>query len=177
GDPHCRGARHRGDREAMAAEVTAADRTTQRLSIAEALDCACAASAVRQLATATGFPGVATEEIVLVCAELASNIVKHAGHGALILRAVQAHDRSGIELDAQDAGPGITNVDAAFADGYSTLGGLGYGLGSVNRLMDEIDIESTPALGTRIVCRRWLRCESEHTLESRWDVGAATRSR
>jgi serine/threonine-protein kinase RsbT len=39
-------------------------------------------------------------------------------------------------------------------DGYSTGGGLGSGLPSVRRLMDEFGITSRPA-GTRVVARKW----------------------
>jgi hypothetical protein len=49
-------------------------------------------------------------------------------------------------------------------DGFSTSGGLGIGLGSVNRLMDELDIRSEPGNGTQIVTRKWLR-ENGHAIE------------
>jgi len=41
-------------------------------------------------------------------------------------------------------GTGIANIEHVIADGSSTDGGLGYGLGTVNRLMDRLDIDSDP---------------------------------
>jgi len=80
-------------------------------------------------------------------------------------------------VETEEHGPGIRDIEQAFADGYSSAGGLGYGLGAVNRLMDELEISSTAGLGTRILCRRWVRTASERPLFHVWDAGVASRSR
>ena len=69
------------------------------------------------------------------------------------------------------------DVDQALADGFSTAGSLGYGLGTVNRLMDELDITSYqgPGSGTGIVCRRWLREQPGSATACPLAFGAATR--
>ena len=146
-----------------------------QLSISEPLDSAAAQHAVRQMAVTLGFPGNASEELALAVAELASNLLKHAGGGTLTLRPLYPGGCVGIEVEASDHGPGIADVEQSFADGYSTSGSLGYGLGSVNRLMDEIDISSAPDSGTQIVCRRWLRTNQKDLTGSRWEVGVFTR--
>jgi anti-sigma regulatory factor (Ser/Thr protein kinase)/serine/threonine protein phosphatase PrpC len=148
-----------------------------QLSIRDRIDCASAQLWARDFALAIGFQAPAGEEIALVAAELSSNLVRHAGHGIMTLRALSDDGKVGLELEANDDGPGIDNVDQAFADGFSTKGGLGYGLGCVNRLMDEVELSSTPGCGTRVVGRRWLRSESASSLPHLWEVGAATRSR
>jgi hypothetical protein len=117
------------------------------------------------------------EQIVLATAELASNLVKHAGRGDLTLKTLQTNDRVGIEVEAKDTGPGMVDVEKSITDGYSTVGTLGYGLGTVNRLMDEMDISSMRGQGTRVICRRWLRLPDTALIPGLWDVGAATRSR
>ena len=146
------------------------------LLVTEAVDCAVAQHSVRRLALTLGFSGTASEEIALVVAELASNLVKHAGRGALSLRPLHRGERRGIEVAAQDSGPGMSDVERAFADGYSTSGTLGYGLGTVNRLMDEMDVSSAPGSGTKVVCRRWVRPAGESLAAHVWDVGVVTRS-
>jgi anti-sigma regulatory factor (Ser/Thr protein kinase)/serine/threonine protein phosphatase PrpC len=139
------------------------------------LDCAIAQQTARQFTKDLGFTPVHSEEIVLAVAELASNVIRHAGQGAIAFSPLEWGGRIGIEVGAEDQGPGIEDIERSFADGYSSAGGLGYGLGTVNRLMDEVEITSKTGLGTRILCRRWIR--SERPLLPFWNVGVATRSR
>jgi len=40
-------------------------------------------------------------------------------------------------------------------DGFSTSDGLGMGLPSARRLMDEFDLSSLPGKGTTITMRKW----------------------
>src|SRR5262249_44552173 len=121
--------------------------------------------------------GATAEEITLAAAELASNLLKHASKGTLTLRPLILRERSGLEIETSDSGPGIEDVEKSFTDGYSTSGSLGYGLGTVNRLMDEVDIHSVPGSGTRILCRRWLRAEPGPSAARTWDIGVFTRAR
>ena len=60
---------------------------------------------------------------------------------------------------SEDDGPGISNLDQALMDGFSTNGGLGGGLPGVKRLMDQFDIESEAGSGTRVSCRKWSPCK------------------
>lgn len=113
-----------------------------------------------------GFDPVATGEISIAVTELATNILKHGRrNGRIITSVIKEEDRTGIEITSIDLGPGITNVDIAIEDGYSTLGTMGTGLGAVDRLMDEFHIwtncnESASNKQqhscTRIIARKWL---------------------
>jgi hypothetical protein len=58
-----------------------------------------------------------------------------------------------IEFLSIDTGPGMVDVHACLADGYSTGGTAGTGIGAARRLSDEFDIFSTLADGTVILCR------------------------
>lgn len=147
------------------------------IPVGQLFDCAMAQQAARQITRSLGFAEAASEEVVLAVAELASNMVRHAGSGILTLRPLDGGGRTGIEVEAQDHGPGIRDLEQAFEDGYSTGGGLGYGLGSVNRLMDEIEISSTAGRGTRVLSRRWLRPRADPTGVPAWQIGVATRAR
>ncbi len=145
--------------------------------MADRIDCLAAQQSARSIALKLGFADDASEEIALVVAELASNLVKHAGRGALTFRKVRNGDRIGLEVKAQDHGPGISDIEKSMIDGCTTSGSLGYGLGTVNRLMDEMDVQSAPGAGTQILCRRWVRPRSDLLLPHVWDVGVATRAR
>ena len=56
----------------------------------------------------------------LVVTELATNLVKHARGGELLMRRLGAEGEEGIEVLSLDKGPGISNVAQSLADGYST---------------------------------------------------------
>ncbi|HTU33741.1 MAG TPA: anti-sigma regulatory factor [Candidatus Acidoferrum sp.] len=163
----------------MAAPLNAAQIVkSQQFMVSDALASRAAQQCARRMALALGFTGTASEQVVLSVAELVSNLVKHAGTGTLTLLPLFDASRIGIEVETSDDGPGIADVEQSFADGYSTSGSLGYGLGTVNRLMDEVDVYSTPGAGTRIVCRRWVRDESIGLEAGHlWDVGVFTRPR
>lgn len=148
----------------------------QTLAISDAADLAGARDLARTLARSVGFNAQATEEIVLAVSELGSNLVKHAQRGSLNLQAIADGARTGLQVEAVDAGPGIADIDQALTDGFSTAGSLGCGLGAVNRLMDQLDIDSQVGRGTRVVCRRWLRQHQESHQPCPLSVGVATRA-
>jgi serine/threonine-protein kinase RsbT len=103
--------------------------------------------------------GIAASEaarIATATVELATNIVKYAKRGIIRVRALQLGSLRGIEVEAEDKGPGIANVNLALTDSYSTSGSLGLGLPGVRRLMDDFDIRSTVGSGTTVRVRRWM---------------------
>jgi anti-sigma regulatory factor (Ser/Thr protein kinase) len=107
-----------------------------------------------QLARDLGFDEVATGRVALVATELASNLVRHAAQGRMLVAPVRADDGSPmVELLSLDSGPGIANLAACLADGFSTGGTPGTGLGAVRRLAAEFDVYSQPGAGTVILAR------------------------
>jgi len=104
-----------------------------------------------ELALDAGLDETACGKVGIVVNELANNILKHAGHGTLLLQRVGA-DGAGVEVVAIDAGPGMADVEKCLVDGYSTGGTAGNGLGAVQRLSDEFDIWSAPS-GTVVLSR------------------------
>jgi anti-sigma regulatory factor (Ser/Thr protein kinase) len=63
--------------------------------------------------------------------------------------------RLGIEVTARDGEPGIADLQRAMEDGYTTAQGLGLGLSSARRLMDEFTVASSAGAGTRVTMRKW----------------------
>ncbi len=110
----------------------------------------------REFAARMGFSQADRTLIATAAAELSTNILRYAGQGELILRTITDADRIGIEVVAVDKGRGIMDIEKALQDHYSTKrGSLGLGLPSVRRIMDEFEIESSPASGTLIIARKW----------------------
>jgi anti-sigma regulatory factor (Ser/Thr protein kinase) len=92
-------------------------------------------------------------DIALVVTELSTNLVKHGGGGSILVTPFEDRDGSGLELLAIDKGPGMADVERCVADGYSTAGSPGNGLGAVIRQSDQVRIYSRPERGTAIMAR------------------------
>jgi anti-sigma regulatory factor (Ser/Thr protein kinase) len=106
-----------------------------------------------EMAVRQGFGETDTGRVALVATELATNILKHGNGGEVLVGAYGEGPDGGVELIALDKGPGIANVVASFADGYSTAGTAGKGLGAVVRQSHFVDIASWPGSGTAILAR------------------------
>lgn len=114
-----------------------------------------ARQAVRAWAVEMGFSLVDQTKLVTAASELARNTVVYGGGGAMRLEQLQEGVRLGLRLTFEDQGPGIPDVERALADGFTTGGGLGLGLGGARRLVNEFSIQSAPGEGTRITVVKW----------------------
>jgi len=112
---------------------------------------------VREVAQRLGFGITDVTRIVTATSELARNIVLYAGAGVIRWRELGKSSRVGVELTLEDNGPGITDIEQAMQEGYTTSGGLGLGLPGTKRLMDEFEIASEVGRGTRVTVRKWRR--------------------
>jgi serine/threonine-protein kinase RsbT len=111
---------------------------------------------VRQFCADQGFTPTAAAYVVTAASELANNLWMHADRGGRVrIRTIRSGERVGVELLAEDDGPGIGDVDRAMQEGFSTGGGLGCGLPGVARLMDAMSIDSAAGGGTRITACKW----------------------
>ncbi len=93
----------------------------------------------------------------LIATELATNLARHGRDGRLVATATEPGPAAWVQLAAVDHGPGIPDVDAAMADGYSTANSLGGGLGACRRAAAVFDLWTDPApgstAGTAIIAR------------------------
>jgi serine/threonine-protein kinase RsbT len=110
---------------------------------------------VRERAAQSGFGLVDQTKIVTAASELARNTVVHGGGGELLMECLRNGQRLGLRLTFTDKGPGIPDLNLAMKDGYTTMGGLGLGLGGAKRLSNEFEIQSRPGEGTRVSIARW----------------------
>lgn len=138
--------------------------------VAEPADVLIISADARLLAAGIGFSAVEEAEIGLVARELATNILKHAGNGAMTVRVEPPR----LTIIASDSGPGIPSIDEALADGFSSVGSLGYGLGTVNRLMDHVDIDARTGRGLTVTAHRSVRATPDVIIAPPVDIGVAT---
>lgn len=117
-----------------------------------------AVSAVRRtaerLGAQVGLHNSRLAALAIVAAELASNLVKHADEGRVLVRPTRSGGVAGVELVAVDSGPGM-DTDRAARDGHSTAGTLGIGLGAITRQATWIDTFSAAGKGTVTAAQVW----------------------
>jgi anti-sigma regulatory factor (Ser/Thr protein kinase) len=104
----------------------------------------------------------------LSATEMATNLLKHAGSGNMLLQRIQENGSSGLRLIAVDKGPGIADITRALQDGHSTAGSMGTGLGAIRRASDIFEVYSDPGAGTMIRAEFWqgkLHTAAEGSLE------------
>ena len=113
--------------------------------------------AARGAAALAGLDEPRTAAAALVATELATNLLKHAGGGQLLVEAVAppaGHPGAlVVQIAALDHGPGLADGPAALMDGFSTAGSLGAGLGTCRRLADDFGLYGTPGRGTVALAR------------------------
>jgi serine/threonine-protein kinase RsbT len=113
---------------------------------------------VRVAAAKTGLSLVDQTKVVTAASELARNALVHGGGGLARVEVVtSALGKSGIRIGFTDEGPGITDLDLALTDGWSSGAGLGLGLSGARRLVDEFELTSKPGTGTSVVVVKWSR--------------------
>lgn len=110
----------------------------------------------RAIARKLGFSLVDQSRIAISISELARNIYLYAGNGTIHIRSIKFNGKQGVEIIAEDLGPGIRDPKLALLDSYSTSNGLGMGLPGTQRLMNEFHLKSTSGTGTTVLVRKWL---------------------
>jgi anti-sigma regulatory factor (Ser/Thr protein kinase) len=107
------------------------------------------------LARRLGFDETVRANAALVATELATNLVKHARGGEILIGPIDESGRTGIEILAVDRGPGMTDVGRSMRDGFSTAGSPGTGLGAITRAASDVSIFSMRDSGTAVAARLW----------------------
>lgn len=126
-----------------------------RLPLRDEADVASARLHARAVSQAQGLPRSAVEALATAVSEIARNVIVHGGGGELLIGTLLEPTRIGVLAIARDDGPGISNIDDALVDGYSTRDGLGLGLPSARRLVDEFELRSSPQQGTTVTLKQW----------------------
>ena len=107
---------------------------------------------VTSLAERLGLDEDAIARLSIVATELATNLVKHAS-GGIVLLGRENGTPPVVEVLALDAGPGIADIAQALRDGHSTTATTGTGLGAISRMANVFDLYSARGKGTAVLAR------------------------
>lgn len=104
-----------------------------------------------------GIDAASLRRVVVVAFEAEMNLVMYARRGTLTFILTENE----VNLEIQDEGPGIPDLELAFQEGYTTatdemreLGfGFGMGLPNMKKNSDELNIETEVGKGTSVFAR------------------------
>ncbi|RZQ60508.1 ATP-binding protein [Amycolatopsis suaedae] len=130
--------------------MTDVSATREEVAITAEVDIVAVRQAVREVAVTAGFSLVEQTKLVTAASELARNTLVHGGGGHAVLEVERTAGTTALRLTFVDTGPGITDVQQALQDGYSSAGGLGLGLSGARRLADHFDLRTAPGAGTTV---------------------------
>lgn len=130
-------------------------RETIRASVEDASQTGEARRLAASLCRELGFSELDVGRVSLLVTEAATNLVRHARGGELLLRPLEDAGRTGLEVLSLDRGPGMPNPARSLTDGFSTAGSPGTGLGALARASSSFDLFSEPGKGTVVACHYW----------------------
>jgi anti-sigma regulatory factor (Ser/Thr protein kinase) len=119
------------------------------------------------IATECGFSETDCGRVALIVTEGATNLIKHAGQGTIVIRRLAD---AGLEILILDKGPGMSHPEKCLGDGYSTAGSPGTGLGAISRMADVFDLYTVPTRGCAVLARLGTLSGSGTT--GAWKTGA-----
>ena len=128
---------------------------SEELELRSAADVVSVRQAVRTWAIDAGFSLVDQTKMVTAASEIARNTIDYGGGGTATLELIVESPRRGLRVIFEDKGPGISDIQQAMTDHFTTGNGLGLGLGGARRLVNEFHLSSRLGEGTRVVITRW----------------------
>jgi serine/threonine-protein kinase RsbT len=110
---------------------------------------------VREYAVRVKMGLVNQTKLITAASELVRNMLNYAKGGKIRIEIVSRGRDNGIRLTFVDTGPGISNIDLAMKDGWSTGKSLGLGLPGARRLVNEFNIQTEAGKGTTVTIIKW----------------------
>ncbi|MBW8686782.1 anti-sigma regulatory factor [Chitinophaga rhizophila] len=129
--------------------------SSDNIRIAKELDMVLFRNRLKEYAVKIGMGLVNQTKLITAASELSRNMLRYAGEGTALIEIVNGQRQNGVRVTFSDKGPGISNIEQAMKDGFSTGKSLGLGLPGAKRLVSEFDIKSTVGKGTTITITKW----------------------
>ena len=119
------------------------------------------ASSVKKVLRQLNIDGQLSKRIVIALYEAEVNVVAHAWSGVAEI----VIDENQVKITINDKGPGITDIEKAMEEGFSTASphvremgfGAGMGLSNMKKNSDVLNISSVPGKGTIVELVTYLK--------------------
>jgi anti-sigma regulatory factor (Ser/Thr protein kinase) len=113
-------------------------------------------------------------QVALAATEIATNLLKHAGRGHILVQELLRNGNSGLRITGVDKGPGISDVTKALEDGRSTASSMGAGLGAIRRLSHTFELYTVPGGGTVVDAEFWSKRDDKSPPASNLEIACVS---
>ena len=110
----------------------------------------------RHIAALLGFDGQDQTRIATAVSEIVRNAFRYAKGGRVEFALEGLSPPQLLLIRVQDQGPGIPDLTHVMSGEYRSSTGMGMGILGAHRLMDQVEIESSPANGTDVLLKKIL---------------------
>ncbi len=110
----------------------------------------------REIARIVGFDGQDQTRIATAVSEIVRNAFRYAKGGKVEFALEGASTPQLLLIRVRDQGPGIPDLAHVMSGQYQSTTGMGVGILGAHRLMDQVEIETKPGVGTDVLLKKIL---------------------
>ena len=126
------------------------------MAIRHEQDVVVARQRAREIARIVGFDGQDQTRIATAVSEIVRNAFRYAKGGKVEFALEGASTPQLLLVRVRDQGPGIADLAHVMSGQYHSSTGMGVGIIGAHRLMDQVEIDSKPGVGTDVLLTKIL---------------------
>jgi signal transduction histidine kinase/DNA-binding response OmpR family regulator len=126
------------------------------IAIRQEQDVVIARQRAREIARIVGFDGQDQTRIATAVSEIVRNAFRYAKGGKVEFALEGASSPQLLLIRVRDQGPGIADLAHVMSGQYQSTTGMGVGIMGAHRLMDQVEIDTKPGVGTNVLLTKIL---------------------
>ena len=126
------------------------------IAIRHERDVVIARQRAREIARLVGFDGQDQTRIATAVSEIVRNAFRYAKGGKVEFAIEGSSTPQLLLVRVRDQGPGIADLAHVMSGQYQSTTGMGVGIIGAHRLMDKVEIDSKPGVGTDVLMQKIL---------------------
>jgi len=126
------------------------------IAVRQEQDVVIARQRAREIARIVGFDGQDQTRIATAVSEIVRNAFRYAKGGKVEFALEGASTPQLLLIRVRDQGPGIPDLAHVMSGQYQSTTGMGVGILGAHRLMDQVEIETKPGVGTDVLLTKIL---------------------
>jgi signal transduction histidine kinase/CheY-like chemotaxis protein len=126
------------------------------IAVRQEQDVVIARQRAREIARIVGFDGQDQTRIATAVSEIVRNAFRYAKGGKVEFALEGASSPQLLLIRVRDQGPGIPDLAHVMSGQYQSTTGMGVGILGAHRLMDQVEIDTKPGVGTDVLLTKIL---------------------